>query len=350
MRTRKPRNRDRELPRRVYAKHGSYYFVDIDYRWHKLCRVDQGVARMYTELAKRLALPAADRLPAAVATFKLEYLPTLAVSTRKEHERNLDRIAEDFAAFRVAEVRPTDVSRFLKNNFHGKPTSRRHYKARLSTFFRWCVEEGLRDDNPCRDVWVKAPPKHKSKWTDASFHAVRDKLPPMLQVYLDLSFLLYQRATDVRRLRWSQVRGKVIHFEPTKTAKSSGAEVDIPVTPEITAVLERARTLAKVKPGPGGDAFVIQSRSGSPYTHFGISSAIERAAIAVGLAKKEGPASGLTAKDLRPYATSKAKEQGYSLEELKIGLAHTSVTTTEGYVQQHSTPVSQVTLRLPRRP
>jgi hypothetical protein len=65
---------------------------------------------------------------------------------------------------------------------------------------------------------------------------------------------------------------------------------------------------------------------------------------------EEGPASGLTAKDLRPYATSKAKEQGYSLEELKIGLAHTSVTTTEGYVQQHSTPVSQVTLRLPRRP
>lgn len=79
----------------------------------------------------------------------------------------------------------------------------------------------------------------------------------------------------------------MIHFEPTKTAKSSGAEVDIPVTPEITAVLERARTLAKVKPGPGGDAFVIQSRSGSPYTHFGISSAIERAAIAVGLAKRK---------------------------------------------------------------
>jgi integrase len=291
-------------------------------------------------------MPGVDKLPAAVATFKLEYLPTLAVSTRKEHERNLDRIAEDFAAFRVAEVRPTDVSRFLKNNFHGKPTSRRHYKARLSTFSAGAWKRAARRQPVPRCVGQR---RHRStsRNADASFTRSDDKLPPMLQVYLDLSFLLYQRATDVRRLRWSQVRGKVIHFEPTKTAKSSGAEVDIPVTPEITAVLERARTLAKVKPGPGGDAFVIQSRSGSPYTHFGISSAIERAAIAVGLAKKEGPASGLTAKDLRPTPRVRP-EQGYSLE---VRLGSRIRRDDHGEVRAAALhAVSQVTLRLPRRP
>src|SRR5512145_436964 len=33
---------------------------------------------------------------------------------------------------------------------------------------------------------------------------------------------------------------------------------------------------------PGGDAFVIQTRSGGPYTAFGIRSAIDRAAIRAG--------------------------------------------------------------------
>jgi integrase len=102
----------------------------------------------------------------------------------------------------------------------------------------------------------------------------------------------------------------------------------------LEVVLARARSLAKIKPRPGGDAFVIQTRSGGPYTAFGIRSAIDRAAIRAGYAAANGPRSGLTAKDLRAYAASCAKAQGYTLEQLKAGLAHTTITTTEGYVQQ----------------
>lgn len=64
------------------------------------------------------------------------------------------------------------------------------------------------------------------------------------------------------------------------------------------------------------------------------------------LAAVNGPRSGLTAKDLRAYAASCAKAQRYTLEQLKAGLAHTTITTTEGYVQQHTTTVSEVTLTL----
>jgi integrase len=259
------------------------------------------------------------------------------------------------------------------------PRMKRHAKARLSTFFRWCIEEGLRDDNPCRDVWLPEPQDHKSKWTDARYHAVRDAMVPrdeatwhrkdgdmhadvraglMLQCYLDLSFLLYQRTTDVRLLRDSQVRERerLIHFFPTKTAKSSGKDIDIPLTAETAAVIARARSLAKVKPGPGGDAFVIQTTKGAPYTASGVRGAILLAAEQAGLAPPRNPgqkkpsAAGFTAKDLRAYAASTAKRQGYTLEQLKAGLAHTSITTTEGYVQQHTTPISEVALRLLERP
>jgi integrase len=119
---------------------------------------------------------------------------------------------------------------------------------------------------------------------------------------------------------------------------------------DVVKLLEITRKLAKVKAGPHGDAFVLQTREGSPFTRFGVRSALDRAAIRAGYATKGGPRSGLTAKDLRPYATSVAKRKGYTLEQLKAGLAHTSITTTESYVQQHATPVSEVALDLPPRP
>jgi integrase len=316
-----------------------------------------------------------DRMPGALAAFRLSPAFTkLTPDVRAEHGRIYDKVAAAFAEFRVAEVEPSDVVKLLEAKWGNKREAARHVKARLSSFFRWCVARGLCRTNPCSEVRLDSPPKHKSKWTDENFHAIRDALLPtldetewhrrdgrlrdevraglMVQCYFDLSFLLYQRATDVRLLRWSQVRERerVIHVEPSKTAGTSGAEVDIPITPEIAAVLERARKLGKVQAGPHGDAFVIQTRDGGQYTRFGIRSAIDRAAIRAGLAKKDGARSGLTAKDLRPYAASLAKRQGYTLEQLKEGLAHRSITTTEGYVQQHATPVSEVALRLPPRP
>jgi hypothetical protein len=75
-----------------------------------------------------------------------------------------------------------------------------------------------------------------------------------LKVEIEWSFLLYQRTTEIRRLRYSQIleRQRLIHFEPTKTAKSSGAEIDIPITVPLEVVLARARSLAKIKPAPAG--------------------------------------------------------------------------------------------------
>lgn len=374
----RPRKRNRKLPTRVYEHHGSYRFCDIDGRFHTLCRVTDGEAAMYEALAKLMRqIDDPGRMPDALARFKLEHLPTLSPSTRDEHKRIYDIFIEQFADFLVTEVRPVDISRLLKIKWPDKLTMRRHAKSRLSTFFSWCVESGLRRDNPCRDLRLKGAPPHRVKWTDESFHKIRDALLTtrdeaqwrrkdgklrddvraglMTQCYLDLSFLLYQRATDARLLRWSQIRDGVIHFQPSKTAKTSRAEVDIPITPEITAVLERARALCKVQPGPGGDAFVIQARDGGAYTRFGIRSALDRAAEAAGFTTRapgtmRAPASGLTAKDLRPYAAKAAQKQGYSLEQIKVALAHTSVTTTEGYVRQHGTPVSAVHLHLPARP
>src|SRR5262245_3985366 len=116
----RPRKKDRHLPRRVYASDGAYYFVDHGGTWHRLSRMEDGEAAMYDALARlKEAADHPDLMPEAIAAFKIEYLPTLAVSTRVEHGRMLNCIAQDFYAARVPDVRPKDISRFLKNNFPG---------------------------------------------------------------------------------------------------------------------------------------------------------------------------------------------------------------------------------------
>jgi integrase len=169
----------------------------------------------------------------------------------------------------------------------------------------------------------------------------------MHQCYHDLSYLLYQRTTDVRQLRKQQIREGVIHFAPSKTLRSSGKEVAIPITPAIQAVLERAAELSKDIAKNRGviSPFVIHTRQGASYTRSGIHSAYRRADQEL-----HDKAIGLNPKALRPFAATMAKKLGFSLEQLQVGLAHTSQTTTEGYVQRHEIPVSEVMMELPPRP
>jgi len=59
---------------------------------------------------------------------------------------------------------------------------------------------------------------------------------------------------------------------------------------------------------------------------------------------------GLNPKALRPYALTSARKLGFGIEQLQVGAAHTSVRTTEGYMQAHEVPVSPVVLALPQKP
>lgn len=344
-----------KLPKRVYAKHGSYWFVDIERRWHKLARVVDGEAKMYSALAARLEAVPPTRMPMAIATFKREYLPGLAVTTQKEHARLLDIAAGEFTEFDVADVRPADVSMSVKQLYGTKATAAHHYKARLSTFFRWAVERGLRADNPCREIWLKAPAQRDRYITDDELLDIRQALltgkdgkptraGAIAQCFVDLCYLTAQRPTDIRKLLWSQVRTDGIAFKPTKTAGSSGAKVVVPLTAAIQEVLERSRQFgtpaknkAKVK-----SIYVIHALDGSPYTMSGIRSAWVRAC-------KRADIKNATIKDLRPKALTDAERAGYRIEELKTAAAHSSVTTTEGYLKTFREPVSRVELKLPTR-
>lgn len=330
----------------IHVSHGRYFkIVSGDNRtkkWIPLSRVDEGHTALMAALDGITQAQQIGGVPGAIADYLKHHLPTLTPSVAKEQERMFGKIADVFEQFTVDQVRPKHCLEFLRA-FASKPTARQAYKYRMSAFFSWCVVQELCDTNPLREVKVSGPPKYKTPWTDDLFIAAREKLEPMMQVYHDLSFLLFQRPTEIRLLMQSQRVDNVIRFAPTKTERTSGATVDIPVTPEIDAAWKRALSLAKLSAGPGGDAPLIQTRDGSTYTRSGIYSAYRRADMDL----HGGKPIGLNPKAIRPYAARCAEDQGYGLREIQVHMAHAKQDTTEGYIQRHSTPLSSVSLRLP---
>lgn len=212
----------------------------------------------------------------------------------------------------------------------------------------WCCRRDLLNNNPARDVTVEKPPKRDVYITDAQYLAIRDaaaigdngvptRSGPMLRCYLDLLYLLYQRGTEIRLLRWNQITPEGIKFKPSKTERSSGITVFIPMTQAIREVFERARQVGKMR-----SMYMIHTEHGQPYTAHGIGSAFERAC-------RRAEVRGVTLKDIRAKAATDAKKMGYGMEELQVALAYTDQSTTKGYVRTRETPVSRVELVLPNR-
>lgn len=358
---------------RIYQKRNRFYLFSKDEienpitgklaKWHSLCHISEGElqARIKAnEIIKHntTAFTKGD-LPAHMEIYRKKILakrkedkpkdPQRAIlwdKATKEITRQCVKIAEAFQDFDVHQVLPVDIAEYV-DQWEGKRMAQ-VWHSRLSDFFSWTCRKGLRSENPCREVKVEKPKAKKTYITHAQFHAIRKAAMTgkdgkatmsggMVQCYIDLCYLMYQRTTEIRLLKWSQVDDEsgVIHFTPTKTERSSGASVDIPITPEVRTVLERARSIGTIK-----SMYVIHTHNGKPYSAWGIGSAWnrarERAGIDVG-----------TLRDLRAKALTDAKENGYSMKQLQVAGAHTDQQMTAEYIRHRVPEKSQVVMKLP---
>lgn len=370
-------NRRRQTSRtltgtRIYQRRGKYaYFAPEPIlnpatgkvsKWHILCPVAEGEFRARELLNALLNQQSPAKGAGDFSTWFGKWRTSLLKQRETKEPKDparlkiwqdgtkalvsvLARIEDAFADFDVVDVTPADVATFV-DQWDGR-RSAQSYRGHLSKFFAWCCRKGLRDTNPAREVTVATPPKRDVYITDEQYKAIRNQLligkdekptrtGPMVQCYMDLLYLFYQRGTDVRLLRWDQVTDQGILFKPTKTERSSGVKVLVPIGPDAKVVLERAKAIRKMR-----SMYVIHTEHGQPYTAHGIGSLFGRACERAGI-------TGVTLKDIRAKAATDAKRQGYSDEQLKTALAHTDSATTREYIRTREVPVSEVVMRLPK--
>ena len=138
----------------------------------------------------------------------------------------------------------------------GKPDSANGLRKVLRAMMQHAVEAGIRQDDPTRDVKairVKTTGIHS--WTEDEIKQFEAKYPVGTRERLALALLLGtgQRVSDVVAMGRQHIRGDCIHLRQVKT----GAELDIPIVPELAAILTAT---------PANNLTYLTTKFGKPFT------------------------------------------------------------------------------------
>jgi site-specific recombinase XerD len=365
------RKTNRGLPRRVYIKFNAYYYVaPVKIRdpktkelktWIRLCSLDEGEVVMLNRLAELLGSKThvEGTMPHLCAEFKAHKLGKYTKETRAQYSQYLDVIADEFEAFQVIEVTTKEFADFLREKFADKPNTARKYGALASKLFRYAVSGlGLRQDNPIDQLdlgdfeterrtvllthdqvqRIRAAGMYSKKRKDTG-QSLPTASGPMFACIVDMAYLLWARAIDIRTMKESQIEGGYIRLQPSKTKKSSGKVVDIEITPAIQNVINRARAIKKgyeiISP------YLFPTQKGTPYAKTGLISMWDRAK------ERAGITDDVTFKDLRSLGATDAAKAGKQMAEIQKRLVHTTSKTSEIYIKEAIPDVSAINMELP---
>jgi len=318
----------RELPKRVYLKHGAFWFVDLQRKWHRLCAEKDDLAGMYRALATLTEREAtSDRMPAVLVRWMDETRAEKGwkASTVRNRERQIMVLSRKLAEFTPAQV-TTAVAKEVLDAFKATPRTFNQYRDVLRQVMAFAAGESLREDfNPIDNIKGKTERKRKRIVSDAEIAAIkaaaleRDGKPVRngraLVQMIDLALLTGQRIGDVIGWRWQDVTDAGLLVTQQKTGK----RLVIELTPALRAAL------AECAKGHHKIGHILKTQSGSGYKYAGIRSAWVRACERAGV-------EDLNIHDMRGRAgTDKEAELG--MEAAKNLLGHDQLSTTEGYVE-----------------
>jgi site-specific recombinase XerD len=264
-------------------------------------------------------------------------------NTEAAYRAKLDAHAEDVSERDPSKTGRDDVKRTLRRWEH--PNSQRQAHAVLTSFYDWCMEEGIRDTNPARmvrrakarKVSIYRPTREEVVRLVAAAETQRERWAVHLGVLAGL------RREEMRLLRREHfARPGFIHVS-SDIAKGN-RERWVPVLPELEPIV--AEILLLVQPGwfilPGrrnnSRLNTIQRDVDAPISDGGLHKLVKRVGRRAGLAVEIGPhtlrhafgdhvtrQAGLkVAQELMGHASSATTESAYTgratLDELAAGV------------------------------
>lgn len=314
------RQTDKHLPSRMYLKHGGYYFQNpTTRRWEPLGR-DLGEA--LAAYGKKVGGQWQGRtLGDVIDRYRVEVLPLKRAATTRESEaRQLDRLKAVFGDVHPDAISTKDCYRYadVRRGKDGQPvlSAARHEIALLGHIFSKAIKWGLTSQNPVRAMEKATRPRRQRYVTDEEFLAVRARAPERIQIAMDLALLTGLRRGDILALTRANLTDEGIVVTTSKT----GAGLILEWTPELRAVVERAKRLKPQVPG----TYLLRTRAGRPYSAQGFSAIWKRAVTRA--VEKDGIAH-LTFHDLR----RKSASDSATVQEAQARLGHSSEAVTRRF-------------------
>lgn len=311
-----------DMPRRVYLRHGAYYFVTLAGKWIKLSRQSEGLPAMYRALAALTEREAtSDRMPAVITRWLDSKRSEWAEKTATDQERIADEMAGAFAEFRPADVTTPVCAEYLRR-YSATPRTHNLHRTMLRQVLAFAALEGLREGfNPIDNIPTKKVEGRRRVVTDAEVKAI--KAAALLQArngealvqMIDLALLTGQRISDLIGLRWQDVTDAGLSVQQGKT----GARLLIEWTPALRAAIKACERGDKI-------GHILKTQSGRGYRYSGIRSAWVRAC-------ERAKVEDLNIHDLRGRAGVDALGDDEDMRKAQRLLGHKGERMTRHYVE-----------------
>lgn len=151
----------------------------------------------------------------------------------------------------------------IRDELRETPGARNHVVATISALFSWAIENGLAENNPANRIKKFKVGKETHTWTVAEIRQYEAKHPEGSTARLMLHMAMFTglRLQELAILGRQHIANGWLTIRPGKTRKSSGAVVEIPVLPELSAAIAVA---------PVGNMTFLVTEFGKPFSVNGL--------------------------------------------------------------------------------
>lgn len=314
----KRRTSNSHLPERVYLKHGAFYYVDRNNKWHHLGREFPGAMAEWVRLVD---LPTEiHTMSALINRYMLEIAPK---KSQKSYKCNLTEIIPLRSAFghmSPASVTPVHIYQYLDIRGKTAPVSANREKSLLSHIFTTAIRWGVVTTNPCNNVRRLKESRRDRYVSDEEFAAIRQIAPPMIQNIMDFAYLTGLRQSDILAIKMSAVTDDGIFVAVSKTKNKLLFEW----SDALRVVVNNAIAMHK----PNSDALFVSGK-GTAYEPSGFRTIWQRlmvTAFDAGLIKERFRFHDIRRKSATDIENSSSRESARKL------LGHSDQKTTGIYI------------------
>lgn len=305
------RQKNKNLPKRVYPHHGSYRYVPKFGPPVTLARLDD-YAGMLRKLAKILdERPPMDTLAAVMDRYLLEVIPNKGEQTQVDHSRMLINLKKSFGHMQPNDLRAHHAAKYRDKRGEKAPTAANRELQLLSHVCTMAFEWGAMELHPLRGLRKISIPQRERYVTDAEYLHVHSLATPMVRCVMDLALLTGLRRGDIFKLRRNNMTDAGIEIKTGKT----GARLLFEWTPALRQVVKDA-----LKIQPQVRAWIVCNRKGKQFTKNGFDSVWSRL-----MAKAVKNVDRFQFRDLR--AKNASDEPELAVAQARLG--HTSSEITE---------------------
>jgi integrase len=197
-----------------------------------------------------------------------------------------------------------------------RPDSANGLRKVLRAMMAHAVETGLRKDDPTRDVKsIKVKTEGFHSWSEAEIEQFEARHPVGSKARLAFALLIYtgQRRSDVVTMGRQHIRDGYLHVRQQKT----GAELDIPVLPELQAIIADL---------PKTNMTFLMTEFGKPFVAAGFGNWFRERCNEAGLTH-------CSAHGLRKAASRRFAEAGCTVHEVAAITGHASLREVQRYTK-----------------